>query len=90
MKSLRDRLLEATEETDSAHAPPRLAEAQRILRKALRKAESAEIPEETFAAALLAEALPRIIGFYGPARTANLLIDLARNIGGAGNPSLLQ
>lgn len=90
MKPLRDRLLEAADELNSAAAPPRLDEARRILRKALRKAQTSRIPEQTSAAALLAEALPRIIGCYGPAQTASLLIDLARNIGADGDPAPLQ
>ena len=90
MKPLRDRLLEITDEMDPALTPPRLAEAQRILRKALRRVETSQIPEQTSAAALLAEALPRIIGCYGPAQTASLLIDLARNISANGDPSPLQ
>jgi hypothetical protein len=90
MKALRDRLLEVPDEIDPASVPPRLAEAQRILRKALRKVETSQIPEQTSAAALLAEALPRIIACYGPAQTASLLIDLARNIGAGGDPSSLQ
>jgi hypothetical protein len=90
VKPLRDRLLQATDEISAEAAPPRLAEAQRILRKAIRRVETSRIPEQTSAAALLAEALPRIIACYGPAQTASLLIDLARNIGANGDPSPLQ
>ncbi len=90
MKQIRDRLIEAADELDSASAPPRLDEVRKILRKALRKAEVLRIPEQTSAAALLAEALPRIIACYGPAQTASLLIDLARNIGAGGDPAPLQ
>lgn len=90
MKPLRDRLLELPAEMDPSAVPPRLADAQRILRRALRKTETAQIPEQTSAAALLAEALPRIIACYGPAQTAALLIDLARNIGAGGDPTPLQ
>lgn len=90
MKALRDRLLEATETIEPAVRPPRFAEAQRILRKAIRRAETLQIPEQTSAAALLAEALPRMVGCYGPAQTASLLIDLARNIGAPADASPLQ
>lgn len=88
MKEFRDRLLDSSDRMESTAAPPRLAEMRDLLRKALRKAERADIPEETAAAALFAEALPRIIACYGPAQTAALLIDLARNIGG--DPAPLQ
>ncbi len=90
MKALRDHLLEVTDEMDAATAPPRLREIQRILRRALREAEASGITEQTSAAALIAEALPRIIACYGPAQTAALLIDLARSIGSGGEPSPLQ
>lgn len=90
MKPLRDRLLALPAEMNPSAVPPRLPEAQRILRRALRKAETLQIPEQTCAAALLAEALPRIIACYGPAQTASLLIDLARNIGAGGDPAPLQ
>lgn len=90
MKQLRDRLLQATDEMESTGAPPRIAEVREILRKALRKAEQSKIPEQTSAAALLAEALPRVIACYGPAQTASLLIDLARQIDTSGNPAPLQ
>lgn len=90
MKEFRDRLLDASDRMESAAAPPRLAEVRGLLRKVLRKAERAHIPEQTSAAALLSEALPRIIACYGPSQTATLLIDLARNIGGRGDPAPLQ
>jgi hypothetical protein len=90
MKMLRDRLLEAADNMESAGAPPRLAEATQTLRKALRKVERCGIKDDTTAAALMAEALPRIIACYGPAHTAALLIDLARSIGAEGEPSPLQ
>ena len=90
MKELRDRLIQAADAMDSANAPPRIDEARKILRKALRRAEASRIPEHTAAAALLAEALPRIIACYGPMQTASLLIDLARNIGAGGDAAPLQ
>jgi hypothetical protein len=89
MKAFRDRLLDASDRMESAAAPPRLAEVRDQLRKVLRKAERERIPEQTAAAALLSEALPRIIACYGPSQTAALLIDLARNIGGS-DPAPLQ
>lgn len=90
MGPLRDRLLAVAEAMDGTTAPPRIAEARAILRRALQRAETSKIPEQTSAAALLAEALPRIIACYGPAQTAALLLDLARNIGAAGEPAPLQ
>ena len=74
MKALRDRLLEATETIEPAVRPPRFAEAQRILRKAIRRAETLQIPEQTSAAALLAEALPRMVG-WGRAMELSMLAE---------------
>lgn len=73
MRSLRDDMLEASDELDPARLPLRFEEAQRFIRAALADADTAGIPDTTVAAALVSEAIPRLVGTYGPDHTARIL-----------------
>jgi len=80
MQNLRDHLLNAGDSLDPSRLPPRYDEAQSLMRDAISRAGGAAIPDTTVAAVLIGEALPRLIGAYGPAHTARILSMFARCI----------
>ena len=84
---LRDRMLNAPNEIDDEHLPPRFNEARAVLADALAKMDSAGIPGETFVAVMLAEMLPRIVHQNGPAWASAMLAKLAHSIGGGASPA---
>jgi len=73
MQSLRDRMLEAPDEFDPTRLPPRFHEAQAHIRAALAGAADAAIPETTLTVVLVSEAMPRLVGLYGPEHAARIL-----------------
>lgn len=73
MHRLRDVMLDAPDEVDPARVPPRFVEAQSLIRNALADADVAGIPDTTLAAVLMSEAIPRLVGTYGPDHAARLL-----------------
>lgn len=77
MKSIAEHMVEEQEKIEGT--PPRFEEARTQVRRALDRIENCKIPEETIAAVLLSEAMPRVVGCYGPERTAMLLAHLANS-----------
>lgn len=77
MKTLAAHMIETQEEI--THTPPHFEDARAHVRHALGLIANSSIPEETVAAVLLSEAMPRIVACYGPAQTAALLAHLANS-----------
>lgn len=72
MYGVREAMLEATDDLDPTRLPPGFEEAQRLLRTALTDTTSSGIPDVMLAAALISEAMLRLVGNYGPAHTARI------------------
>jgi hypothetical protein len=91
LDQLRDRMLDAPDEVDDRHLPPRFKEARCALVEALTSMEATGMPNETLVTVMLAEMLPRMVHQNGPEWAAAMLVKLARNIGaGASPPGMRQ
>jgi hypothetical protein len=86
MHKLRDQMLAAPDILDPERLPARFGEAQHLLRKAIAKAERIGIADDTLAAALISEAMPRLVAAYGPAHAARIVAMFAACLT-AGAPS---
>ncbi|WP_137044693.1 hypothetical protein [Pseudolabrys sp. FHR47] len=86
MHKLRDQMLAAPEFFDPERLPARFSEAQDLLRKAIAKAECTGITDDTLAATLISEAMPRLVAAYGPAHAARIIAMFAACLT-AGAPS---
>lgn len=86
MDKLRDQMLAIPDEFDPERLPPRFSEAQDLLRKAIAKAERRGVTDETLAAALISEAVPRLVSTYGPGHAGRIIAMFAACIA-AGTPS---
>ncbi|HWK94241.1 MAG TPA: hypothetical protein VNR39_02350 [Pseudolabrys sp.] len=86
MPKLRDQMLAAPDILDPGRLPARFDEAQSLLRKAIAKAEQRGIADDTLAAALISEAMPRLVATYGPAHAARIIAMFAACLT-AGAPS---
>jgi hypothetical protein len=80
MYNLRNHLLSAPDTLDPGRLPPRFAEAQALLRAAITQAEDAGIADVTLAAVLVSEAMPRLVGAFGPVHAARLLAMFSRSV----------
>jgi hypothetical protein len=87
LDQLRERMLDAPNEVDERHLPPRFREARTALVEAISNLEAIGIPNETLVTVLLAEMLPRMVHQNGPAWAAATLAKLAHNIGAAASPA---
>lgn len=91
LDQLRDRMLDAPNEIDEGHLPPRFKEARTALIEAITNMEATGIANETLVTVLLAEMLPRMVHQNGPAWAAAMLAKLAHNIGaGASQAGMRQ
>lgn len=90
LDQLRDRMLDAPDEIDEQHLPPRFKEARTALIEAITNMEATGIANETLITVMLAEMLPRMVHQNGPTRAAAMLAKLAHNIGAGASPSGLQ
>ncbi len=81
MQRLRDVMLDAPDEFDPARLPARFEEARRVIRAALADTDAAGIPDTTLAAVLMGEAVPRLVGTYGPDHAARILAMFAGCLG---------
>jgi hypothetical protein len=91
MDKLRDQMLAAPDAFDPDRLPARFSEAQDLLRKAIGKAERRGVADDTLAAALLSEAMPRLVSAYGPAHAARIIAMFAACLtAGAPSPGSLQ
>lgn len=86
MHKLRDQMLAAPDILDPERLPARFNEAQDLLRKAIAKAEQRGIADDTLAATLISEAMPRLVAAYGPAHAARIVAMFAACLT-AGAPS---
>jgi hypothetical protein len=84
---LRDRMLDAPDEVEDRHLPPRFNEARASLVEALAGMEATGMPNETLVTVMLAEMLPRMVHQNGPEWAAAMLVKLARNIGAGASPA---
>jgi hypothetical protein len=87
LDQLRDRLLDAPNEVDERHLPPRFNEARTALVEAITNMEAIGIPNETLLTVMLAEMLPRMVHQNGPEWAAAMLAKLAHNIGAGVSPA---
>jgi len=91
MTKLRDQMLSAPDLFDQGRLPPRFAEAQALLRQAIARAEASGIADDTLAATLLSEAMPRLVSAYGPAHASRIIAMFAACLtAGAPSPDSLQ
>ena len=86
MPKLRDQMLAIPDEFDPEQLPPRFSEAQEVLRKAIAKAERLGVTDDTLAAALISEAVPRLVSAYGPGHAGRIIAMFAACIA-AGTPA---
>ena len=86
MHELRDQMLAAPDILDPERLPARFGEARDLLRKAIAGAEQRGIADDTLAAALIGEAMPRLVAAYGPAHAARIVAMFAACLT-AGAPS---
>ncbi len=87
LDQLRDRMLDAPDEDEDRHLPPRFKEARCALVEALTSMEATGMPNETLVTVMLAEMLPRMVHQNGPEWAAAMLVKLARNIGAGTSPA---
>ncbi|RDV01246.1 hypothetical protein [Undibacter mobilis] len=73
MHKLRDQMLAAPEFFDPDRLPARFDEAQGLVRKAIDKAQNLGITDDTLAATLISEAVPRLVAAYGPAHAGRIV-----------------
>jgi len=73
LRRLRDQLLAAPDEMDARDLPPGFEEARVIIRDAIARIAASGIADQTFAAALMSETLPRMIHDRGPGWVAAML-----------------
>jgi hypothetical protein len=77
MQHVRAQLSRVIEKFDETRLPPRFADARSGLRDALAALEAKEIPEETLIAAIVNEALPRLLARHGLLGTGAILRRIA-------------
>ena len=87
MGPLGERLLKAQDEVDLSVLPPRFGEARALVREGIALCRSAGIGNETVAAALFSEALPRLVDLYGPTWVSGMLLRLSTEIGTGAAPT---
>ena len=87
LDQLRDRMLDAPNEVDEMHLPPRFKEAREALGQIIARLEANGIPNETLVTVMLSEMLPRMVHQNGPEWAAAMLFKLAHNIGAGASPS---
>ena len=80
LDQLLDRMLEAPNEVDALHLPPRFDEARQAFVRVIDRLQRKGVPNDTLVTVMLAEMLPRMVHQNGPEWAAPTLGKLAPQI----------
>ena len=86
LDQLRDRLLEAPDDVDAVHLPPRFGEARQALVRVIDRLQRKGVPNDTLVTVMLAEMLPRMVHGNGPEWAAATLGKIAQSLIAGASP----
>lgn len=80
LDQLRDRMLEAPNDVDALHLPPRFDEARQAFVRVIDRLQRKGVPNDTLVTVMLAEMLPRMVHQNGPEWAAATLAKIAQSL----------